>query len=270
MEYPYLILTPWQVGLAALLLIVNGVISAGLQLKMERTLAIAAVRTVLQLLLIGMVLEWVFRVERATVVLGLLSLMTLVASITAVQRTPRRYPGIWWNALISVWVSSWFVTAYAMMVVLSGVQRWYQPQYVVPLMGMILGNTMNGVSLGQSALIDALLSRRDRVETLLALGATRWEAASEPIRHAVRTGMIPLVNMMMVVGLVNLPGMMTGQILSGTRPIEAVKYQIVIMFLVASSAALGTVGVVLLAFLRLFSRDHQFLAARLEAPSPPR
>jgi putative ABC transport system permease protein len=177
--------------------------------------------------------------------------------------------GIWWNALVSVWGSSWFVTAYAIMVVLN-VQPWYQPQYAVPLMGMILGNTMNGVSLGQSALIDALLSRRDRVETMLALGATRWEAASDPIRHAVRTGMIPLVNMMMVVGLVNLPGMMTGQILSGTRPIEAVKYQIVIMFLVASSAALGTVGVVLLSFLRLFSRDHQFLAARLEAPSPPR
>ncbi len=157
-----------------------------------------------------------------------------------------------------------------MMVVLGGVQRWYQPQYAVPLMGMILGNTMNGVSLGQAALIDALLSRRDRVETLLAMGATRWEAASDPIRHAVRTGMIPLVNMMMVVGLVNLPGMMTGQILSGTRPIEAVKYQIVIMFLVASSAALGTVAVVLLSFLRLFSRDHQFLATRLEHSSPPR
>jgi putative ABC transport system permease protein len=269
MESAYLSLTPWQVGLAALLIVVNGVISAALHLKMERTLAVAAVRTVLQLLLIGMVLEWVFRVERATIVLGLLSIMTLVAGVTAVQRTPRRYPGIWWNALVSVWVSSWFVTAYAMTVVLGGVQSWYQPQYAVPMMGMILGNTMNGVSLGLSALIDALLSQRDRVETQLALGATRWEAASGPIRHAVRTGMIPLVNMMMVVGLVNLPGMMTGQILSGTRPIEAVQYQIVIMFLIAASAGLGTVSVVLLAFLRLFSRDHQFLAARLEYPSGP-
>jgi putative ABC transport system permease protein len=270
MEYSYLVLSPWQVALAALLIVVNGAISAGLQLKMERTLAVAAVRTILQLLLIGMVLEWVFRVERAWVVLALLSIMTLVAGFTAVQRTPRRYPGIWWNALLSIWVSSWFVTAYAMMVVLSGVERWYQPQYAVPLMGMILGNTMNGVSLGLAALIDALLSQRERVETLLALGATRWEAASGPVRHAVRTGMIPLVNMMMVVGLVNLPGLMTGQILSGTRPIEAVKYQIVIMFLVASSAAMGTVGVVLLAYMRLFSRDHQFLVGRLEHPSPPR
>lgn len=270
MDAPYLILDWWQVALASFLILINGAISAALRLKMERTLAIAAIRTVVQLLLIGMVLEWVFRVERATVVVGLLSIMTLVAGYTAVQRTPRRYPGIWWNALISVWVSSWFVTAYAVMVVMGSVQQWYQPQYTIPLMGMILGNTMNGVSLGLSALIDSLDSQRDRVETLLALGATRWEAASGPIRQAVRTGMIPLVNMMMVVGLVNLPGMMTGQILAGTRPMHAVNYQIVIMFLVASSAALGTVSVVLLAFLRLFSRDHQFLAARLESSEPPR
>ncbi len=270
MDTTYLMLSPVQVSLAALLIVINGALSIGLRLEMERTLAVAALRTVLQLLLIGMVLEWVFRVDRPDVVLVLLAVMTLVAGVTAVQRTPRRYPGIWWNTIISMWASAWFVTAYAMLVVLSGIERWYQPQYAIPLMGMILGNTLNGVSIGQTSLTESLISQRDRVETLLALGANRWEAASGPVRHAVRTGMIPLVNMMMVVGLVSLPGLMTGQILSGTRPIEAVKYQIVIMFLVASAAALGTVGVVLLAFLRLFSRDHQFLSSRLEEPSSPR
>jgi putative ABC transport system permease protein len=89
----------------------------------------------------------------------------------------------------------------------------------------------------------------------------------------VRTGLVPTINSMMVVGIVSLPGMMTGQLLAGTSPVEAVKYQIVIMFLVASGAALGTVFVVLLSFRKLFNKDHQFLDALLEEragkPPPP-
>lgn len=264
METSYLDLSPWQVALAALLIVINGGISLTLRLGMERTLALASVRTVGQLLLVGMVLEWVFRVDRPLVVLALLSLMTLVAGVTVVQRTHRRYPGIWWNTIVSIWASSWLVTAYAILLLLEGIDHWYQPQYTIPLLGMVLGNTLNGIALGQTTLAETLIAHRTQVETLLALGATRWEAAAEPVRHAVRTGMIPLINQMMVVGLVSLPGMMTGQILSGTAPMDAVKYQIVIMFVVASATALGTVGVVLLAFRRLFNADHQFLVSHLE------
>ncbi|MHC5541752.1 ABC transporter permease, partial [Singulisphaera rosea] len=96
-----------------------------------------------------------------------------------------------------------------------------------------------------------------------ALGATRWEAARRPIQESVRTGMIPTINAMMVVGIVSLPGMMTGQLLAGVAPVEAVKYQIVIMFLISSGTALGTVGVVLLSYRRLFNVDHQFLYRRI-------
>ena len=99
------------------------------------------------------------------------------------------------------------------------------------------------------------------IEALLALGATRWEAARQPVQQAVRTGLIPIINAMMVVGIVSLPGMMTGQLLAGVSPIEAVKYQIVIMFLRASGTALGTVAVVLLSYRRLFNDDHQFLGS---------
>jgi putative ABC transport system permease protein len=76
--------------------------------------------------------------------------------------------------------------------------------------------------------------------------------------------MIPLINSMMVVGIVSLPGMMTGQLLAGANPMQAVKYQIVIMFLIASGTALGTLGVVLLSYLRLFDSDHQFLYQRIK------
>lgn len=259
----YVDLTYSQVGLAALLIAVNGLISVCLQLGMERSLLIASLRTVAQLWLIGLVLEWVFRLDRWYVVLALACVMTLVAGLTAAHRNRRRYPGIGLNSVVSVWASAWVVTAYGLFAILHGVDKWYQPQYVVPLLGMVLGNTLNGISVGLHTFTETLATRREQVESQLALGATGWEAAREPVQHAVRTGLIPIINSMMVVGIVSLPGMMTGQLIAGMEPMQAVKYQIVIMFLIASATALGTVGVVLLSFLRLFNSSHQFLSSRL-------
>ena len=255
----YIELSHWQVAVAALLILVNAGVSLALRLGMEWTFLWASLRTIMQLLLVGLVLEWVFAIDRWYVVLVLLAVMTIIASIAAVRRSERRYPNIWIDALLSIAASSWLVTAFALFAVLQTADRWYQPQYAIPLMGMVLGNTLNGISLGLSTFLDAASQRRGEIETLLALGATRWEAARGVIRQAVRTGMIPIINSMMIVGIVSLPGMMTGQIIAGMNPIEAVKYQIVIMFLIASATALGTVGIVVLSFLRLFSKEHQFL-----------
>lgn len=255
----YVELSYFQVGLAALLIVVNGAISIGLRLGMERSLFLASFRTVVQLLLVGLVLEWVFRLDRWYVVMGVACLMTFVAGLTAAGRNQWRYPGIWLDTVISVWASAWIVTSFALFAVLQEVDKWYQPQYAIPLLGMVLGNTLNGISVGLNTFTEALVTRREQVESLLAFGATRWEAARTPIQHAVRTGMIPIINSMMVVGIVSLPGMMTGQLIAGMDPIQAVKYQIVMMFLIASATALGTVSVVLLSFLRLFNADHQFL-----------
>ncbi len=261
----YLELTNVQVRLAALLILINCAISFSLRLGMERSLLMASMRTILQLLLIGLVLDWVFRVERWYVVVGILVVMTLIAGVTAVQRNRRRYQGIWLDTIISIWASSWAITAFALFAVMSGIDKWYQPQYAIPLMGMVLGNTLNGISVGLSTFTETTFTRHDEIDTLLALGATRWEACQAPMRHALRTGMTPIINSMMVVGVVSLPGMMTGQLLSGTAPEQAVKYQIVIMFLIASATALGTTGAVLLSFRRLFNAQHQFLRSRLQA-----
>jgi putative ABC transport system permease protein len=247
-----------QVGLAASLILINGLISALLGLGLGRRLFLAAACTVVQLLLIGYVLEWVFRVDRWYVVIALMLAMTLIAGVAATQRTHIRYPGIWGRGIVSIWASSWLIAGLALAVIVR-VRPWYTPQYAIPLLGMILGNTVNGVSLGLDRMGGELTGRRAQVESLLALGATRWEAARPLIRQSVRTGLIPTLNAMMVVGIVSLPGMMTGQILAGADPLEAVKYQIVIMFLIASAAALGTVSVVLLSYRRLFNEDHQFL-----------
>ena len=260
----YVELSYLQVGLAALLILINGAISLGLQLRMERQLLWAATRTVVQLLLVGLVLKWVFQLDRWYIVVGLATIMTLVAGFTAARRNQRKFPGMWINTVVSVWSSAWLVTAFAIFVVLQGVDKWYQPQYVIPLLGMVLGNTLTGISIGLSTFTESLVTRREEVESQLCLGATRWEAAREPIQRAVHTGMIPIINSMMVVGIVSLPGMMTGQLISGMAPMEAVKYQIVIMFLIASSTGLGTVTVIVLSFYRLFNTRHQFLHDRLK------
>jgi putative ABC transport system permease protein len=259
MKAEYIALSYWQVGLAAALVLVNGLLSLVLRLGLERSLLIASLRTVVQLLLVGLILRWVFDLEQWVAVVALLIVMTLVAGMTAVQRAERRYAGIWFDTLVSIWASSWLATAYVLFVVIRDMETWYQPQYSIPLLGMMLGNTLNGISLGQNALTESLAVQRDRVEMLLSLGATRWEAARPVVQQAIRTGMTPIINTMMIVGVVTLPGMMTGQILGGVEPMDAVKYQIVIMFLVSTTTALGTVGVVLLGYRRLFNTNHQFL-----------
>lgn len=260
----YIDLAPSQVALAAALIVVNAGLSLALRLGMERRLLVAAVRTVAQLALIGLVLEWVFDVRSVGLVLALAAVMAGIAGVSAVRRTERRYEGIWFDALISMFCSSWIIAGVAVGAIVRPAP-WWDPQYAIPLLGMILGNTLNGISLGLDRLTEELISRRGEVDTLLALGATRWEAARERVRRSVRTGMIPIINAMMVVGIVSIPGMMTGQLLAGVDPMTAVEYQIVIMFLIASGTALGTVSVVLLGYRRLFNERHQFEAHRIRS-----
>jgi putative ABC transport system permease protein len=261
----YVELSGWQVAIAASLVLVNGIVSVVFRLGLERSLLMASVRMVVQLLLIGYVLRWVFQSSSAAPVVALAITMTIIAGISAVRRTERRYPGVYLASSVSVLASAWLVTAFGIGAVLQKADTWYEPQYTIPILGMILGNTLNGISLGLNRLGDELVVRRDMVEMSLALGATSWEAARGPVRQAIRTGMIPMINTMMVTGIVSLPGMMTGQLLSGVNPLDAVKYQIVILFLIASGTALGTVGVVVLSFRRLFNRYHQFQSNLLVA-----
>ena len=263
MESDYIVIGYGQLTLAALLILVNVALSAVLQLGLGKSLLVAALRMVVQLLLIGFVLEWLFTQDNALIILAIALVMTAIAGVSAVNRTQRRFAGIYWHSLLSVLTASALVTGFAMVGIIR-VQPWYDPQYLIPMLGMVLGNTLNGISLGLDRFVEGLIAQRDQVETLLALGATRWEAAHDQVRNAIRVGMIPTINSMMVMGLVSLPGMMTGQILAGADPIDAVRYQIVILFMIAAGAALGIFGVVLLAYRRLLSPDHQLRLDYLE------
>lgn len=269
MEGSYLQIGYGQVALAGLLLIVNLGLSVALRLGMSRQLAIAAARMTVQLLLVGFVLEWLFRLNRPLPILIMALAMAGLAGVAAVNRTKRRFPGVYWNSLLSILAASFLVTGFGLEGILR-VEPWFDPQYLIPLLGMVLGNALTGISLGLDRLMEGCLQSRALIETFLSLGATRWEAAHREVKEALRVGMIPVVNSMMIMGLVSLPGMMTGQILAGAAPVDAVRYQIVIMFMIASCTALATLGVVLLAFRKIFSDRHELRADRLVAPRKTR
>jgi putative ABC transport system permease protein len=243
---PVIELGPVQLAVAALLVVAAGVISLLLRLGIERRLALAAVRTVVQLGLLGLVLERVFAVRHPLLIVGILLLMTVFAAREAAGRSARRYPGIMIDAWLAMAVSCLAVGAVVTQAVV-GVEPWYEPQYVIPLVGMILGNSLTGIALGLDRFLDHLATRHAEVELRLAFGATRGEALAVPLRDAVRTGMVPIVNAMAAAGIVSLPGMMTGQILAGAPPLQAVAYQIVVMFMIAAAVAAGAMLVVLLA-----------------------
>jgi putative ABC transport system permease protein len=130
------------------------------------------------------------------------------------------------------------------LVAVIGTDPWYTPQYAIPLLGMVLGNTLTGIALALDRLTQNAWDQRNVIEQRLMLGEPAGAAVSDIRRYSMRSGMIPSINAMAVAGIVSLPGMMTGQILAGAPPIEAVKYQILIMFLVTAGTGFGTFAAV--------------------------
>jgi len=161
-----------------------------------------------------------------------------------------------------MFLSSFTVTVFALVVIL-GDSPWYTPQYAIPLLGMLLGNTMNGISISMDRLTHAAWEQRSVIEARLMLGE-RWdEAISEIRRQAIRSGMIPIINAMAAAGIISLPGMMTGQILAGAAPVDAVKYQILIMFLITAGTGLGTMAAVTIGAKHLFDKRQRLCLDRL-------
>lgn len=255
-------LSPWDVAISAALILVSAGISIALGLKMEKRLAYASVRTVVQLLLVGFVLQRVFEINTVIALLPVVLFMLVIAAHTASGRPAFRFRGMGMLSFSVMTVTSLGVTITATGLII-GVEPWFRPSYLIPLLGMVLGNTMNGVSLATDHFLESVKEKGHEIEMELALGATRWEAARRPVAEAVRRGMIPIVNSMMVVGVVSLPGMMTGQILAGSDPTVAVKYQIMVMFLIAAGASMGAMGMVLFSYRKLFNCRHQLLGSIL-------
>lgn len=251
--------------IAAFLILLLAGLSLGLKLKLEWKIGLAASRTVVQLLIVGLILKVLFSVDSFLLVLLVAFVMLAVAGREVGVRQKRPFSGIWGygTGTVSMFISSFTVTIFVLAAVI-GNSPWYSPRYAIPLLGMILGNTMNGVSLGLDRLTQAAWEQRAVIEQKLMLGFTKDEAVSDIRRESIRNGMIPTLNSMAVAGIVSLPGMMTGQILGGTPPVEAVKYQILIMFMISAGAGFGTAFAVWFASKRLFDERHRLRLDRLK------
>ena len=264
----YIPLDAVDLGLAALLVVVNGALSLSLRLGLERQLLIATARMAVQLTLVGLVLTTLFAIV-SPLWTGLAALaMVLFAGREIVARQERPLAGAWSFGLGTgcMLVAASLVTVFALSTQVSP-EPWYHPRWALPLLGMVLGNTMTGISLGLHTLTAGALRDRAAVEAQLSLGATRTEALLPVTRSAMRSALMPIVNAMAATGLVALPGMMTGQILAGIDPVEAVKYQILVMFLIAGGTGLGALAAVVGCVYRITDHRHRL---RLDRIAPGR
>ena len=252
-----------EIGPLQLLLCLGFVLLAGItsimhKLDLGRDLLIGTVRTFAQLFLMGYVLKFVFELKIIWLVLGMFSLMIAAAVHTIRGRVKERSVPFVIPTFLSM-IITYSLVSMVVTGVIVGAKPWWTPQYFIPLAGMIAGNSMTAISICLERLFSDLRTRRNQVEMKLALGADYREASQDILASAVRAGMIPSINSLMAVGLVSLPGMMTGQILSGTDPLIAIRYQIVVMLMLVASTSMGALIVTNLVRKRCFSTGQQLL-----------
>ncbi|MDH5179154.1 MAG: iron export ABC transporter permease subunit FetB [Gammaproteobacteria bacterium] len=249
---------------AAGLVILLAVLSMVLQLGLGKRILIAAFRTTVQLLLIGYVLKTLFERAQLVWVLLLAMIMLSVAGYEVMARQKRSFSGLWGYGLgtLSMFISSFTIALFVLLAVIN-VDPWYTPQYAIPLLGMLLGNTMTGVALSLDRLTQGAWEKRGMIEARLILGEDWRTAIGEIVREAIRVGLMPMINAMAAAGIVSLPGMMTGQILGGSPPLEAVKYQILIMFMIAAGTGFAGMGATWLGARHLFDDRQRLRLDRL-------
>ena len=254
----------WQLVFGLVFILAAGITSILHSLRLERDLLIGTIRTFVQLFILGYILKFIFNFDNGWLVMGVFAFMILFAAWEIRARVRERQVSFFFPLFISMTVS-YFIVAYLVTAVMVGVKPWWKPQYFIPLGGMIIGNSMNAIAIALERLVGDLRERRGEVEMKLCLGANYREASQDIVRNAMRSGMIPSINSLMGVGIVFIPGMMTGQILAGADPLVAIRYQIVVMVMLVGSTAIGSLLVVLLVRKMCFGAGERLL---LRPPSP--
>lgn len=255
-----------EVAAAAAALVAGAGLSLALALGVHRSLLVATARLVVQLLLVGLLLRWVFALHAPWVTALVLLAMLLAAAQQVGSRQEQRLQGAWHYV-----VGGLPTAAGTVLVVLLALgaslkpSPWYDARTVIPLTGIVLGTATNAASVALHHLFDAVVRDREIIETRLALGADRTTAFHDLIRRSTRAGLIPVLNQMTAAGVITLPGIMTGQLLAGMDPTEAAKYQIALMFLLAGASFFATFGSVQFAARRLTDDRHRLRLDRLRA-----
>jgi len=233
-----------------------------MKLGFAQSLFVAAIRTVVQLLILGLVLQPVFSSQYLWAILLVIFCMNTLGARETYATTIRYYPRLFVDCWVSIVVASCSTTAFAIFLIIK-TDPWYEPQYIIPLVGMLLGNTVKGIQLAIDSAAQACTEKRVNLESYLSRGASKWEAARPVMRDAIRCGMTPCINQMAIIGLVSIPGMMTGNIISGTNPLLAAKYQMVIMFLISAATAIGVLVALFLLMNVIFDAQGRLTVQRL-------
>ena len=249
---------PWQLIFGLLFILAAGLTSLYHALGLERDLLIGTVRTFVQLFLLGYLLKIIFNLQGPFLILILFGFMILFAAWTVRGRVRDRQLSFFWPIFASM-IISYFLVSFMVTALIVGVKPWWKPQYFIPLGGMVIGNSMNAIAIALERLLNDLRTNRNVVEMMLSIGADYREASREQVREAMKAGMIPSINSMMAVGVVFIPGMMTGQILVGADPLVAIRYQIVVMVMLVGSTTISTLSAVLLVRKLCFGSAHQLL-----------
>ncbi|MBA1446146.1 MAG: iron export ABC transporter permease subunit FetB [Chromatiales bacterium] len=259
-------LSALDIGLAAGLVLLLAMLTFRLSLGVERKLLIAALRSIVQLTLLGLVLKSLFAQSHPLFIAALALFMLFMAGYEVMARQARRFSGIWGMGVgtLSMFISSFSVTILTLNVIIQ-VEPWYSVQYLIPLLGMLLGNTMSGIAISLDNLTHNAWQQRQQIEARLMLGHDWHNAIKEIRRNALRSGLIPIINAMAAAGVVSLPGMMTGQILAGSPPFEAAKYQILILLLISAGTGFGATAAVWLGSRRLFDERQRLRLDRLKS-----
>lgn len=249
-----------RIALALALVAIAGLISRWQQADLEKDLLTSSVRAFIQLIAVGYVLELVFNQDSPLWTTVLLAVMIVIAARTSGRRG-KQTPGATWVALVSIGAGSVLTLV---ILVIAGVFD-YVPDAIIPIGGMIIGNAMTTASQVMNRMSDDLLDSRNQIESMLALGATSRQASLVQFRRALRNAMIPHIDTTKTVGLIKLPGAMTGMILAGASPLEAVQLQLIVMYMLVGSVTFTGLIAAYLTYRAFFTGAHQLKTLR---PAP--
>jgi putative ABC transport system permease protein len=229
----------WQLAIGFLILIIPAAILWKYETGLNRKLAVATLRMTLQLLFVGYYLEYIFEYDNAWVNIGWIIIMVAVADFATIDRSELRRKK---TLLIPIFGATFFgiivIDVFFLELVIQ-LPKFLAAQYTIPITGMVLGNCLRSNVIGINAFYYSLKEHQERYRFYLASGANRNEALTPFFREALKKSANPTLASMATIGLVSLPGMMTGQILSGSSPLTAIKYQIMIMLAIFSGTVLS-------------------------------
>ncbi|QAT41116.1 iron export ABC transporter permease subunit FetB [Clostridium sp. JN-9] len=238
--------------IASSLVAVSLIFSYSQKLKLEKEIVIGVIRAIIQLVILGYVLDFIFGLKNPLFTTFLLLFMTINAAYNAAKRGK----GIEKGFLIS-FISITVGTIITLGVLISAGAVKYVPNQVIPISGMIISNAMVALGLCYRQMISLFKNKREEVETKLALGADIMVSSKEIIKDSIKTGMLPTIDSTKTLGIVAIPGMMSGLIIAGTPPLQAIRFQIMVTFMMLSTTSIASFLACYLSYSRFFNDRKQ-------------